>query len=96
MTSPNNGVQYTIPACLKPGYWLVRHEIIALHSAWASPGAQSYPGCHQLEIMGNGTKVPSNGLVSFPGAYKADDPGIYYSIYNEQDYKIPGPEVFSC
>lgn len=42
-------VIYTIPSCLAPGYYLVRHEIIALHAAYSYPGAQFYPGCHQLK-----------------------------------------------
>jgi hypothetical protein len=93
--SPNAGVNYTIPSCLKPGYYLVRHEIIALHSAYNEGGAQFYPGCHQLNVSGEGTKVPSE-LVSFPGAYDSKDPGIVFSIYNQLPYKIPGPSVFTC
>jgi hypothetical protein len=73
-------VTYTIPACIEDGYYLVRHETIALHSAWAYPGAQVYPGCHQLEVSGGGSTAPS-GLVSFPGAYKPTDPGITYDAY---------------
>jgi hypothetical protein len=73
--------QYTIPSCLKKGYYLVRHEIIALHAAWAYPGAQFYPGCHQLSVTGSGSTVPSSGLVAFPGAYKGTDAGITYNAY---------------
>ena len=74
-------VNYTIPACLAAGYYLVRHEIIALHSASTYPGAQFYPGCHQLKVTGSGTTKPSSGLVSFPGSYKASDPGVTYNAY---------------
>ncbi|KAI1497864.1 endoglucanase IV precursor [Biscogniauxia marginata] len=95
MTSANAGVQYTVPDCLKPGYYLVRHEIIALHSAWEYPGAQFYPSCHQLEVTGSGTTTPSD-LVSFPGVYKESDPGITYDSYQAQAYTIPGPAVFTC
>ncbi|KAK4188242.1 family 61 putative glycoside hydrolase [Podospora australis] len=93
---------YTIPSCLKPGYYLVRHEIIALHAAWAYPGAQFYPGCHQLQVTGGGNTTPSS-LVAFPGAYKPTDPGVTYDAYKgefsyfpSQTYTIPGPAVFSC
>ncbi|KAI3320160.1 lytic polysaccharide monooxygenase [Xylariaceae sp. AK1471] len=96
MVSGNAGAQYTIPSCLAPGYYLVRHEIIALHSSYAYPGAQVYPGCHQLQVTGSGTKTPSSGLVSFPGAYKGSDPGITYDAYKAQTYTIPGPAVFKC
>ena len=72
---------YTIPSCLKSGFYLVRHEIIALHAAYSYPGAQFYPGCHQLSVTGSGTKQPSTNLVAFPGAYKGSDAGITYDAY---------------
>ena len=81
MVDGNEGVQYTIPECLAPGYYLVRHEIIALHAAWEYPGAQFYPGCHQLEITGSGSTTPSD-LVAFPGAYAGSDAGITYDAYS--------------
>ena len=96
MTYPNKGVSYTIPQCLKPGYYLVRHEIVALHNAYNVAGAQFYPGCHQLQITGGGTTVVKAVLVSFPGAYKKDDPGVLYNQYNQLPYTIPGPKVFKC
>lgn len=74
-------VTYTIPSCLAAGYYLVRHETIALHSAYQYPGAQVYPGCHQLQVTGGGSTRPSSGLVSFPGAYRGTDPGITYDAY---------------
>jgi hypothetical protein len=37
-------------------------------------------GCHQLKVTGGGSTTPS-GLVSFPGAYKATDPGITVDAY---------------
>ena len=80
MVNGNAGIQYTIPSCLKPGYYLVRHEIIALHSASSYPGAQFYPGCHQLQVTGTRSTVLSS-LVAFPGAYKGSDPGITYDMY---------------
>jgi hypothetical protein len=80
MVNGNAGVQYTIPSCLKPGNYLVRHELIALHSAYSYPGAQFYPGCHQIKVTGSGNTVPSS-LVSFPGAYKSTDPGVTYDAY---------------
>jgi hypothetical protein len=95
MVAGNAGYQYTIPSCLKAGYYLVRHEIIALHAAYSYPGAQFYPGCHQLQVTGGGSTVPSS-LVSFPGAYAATDPGITYDAYQATTYTIPGPSVFTC
>ncbi|KAF2646468.1 endoglucanase IV precursor [Massarina eburnea CBS 473.64] len=91
-----NSVKYTIPQCLKAGYYLVRHEIIALHSAYSYPGAQFYPGCHQLKVTGSGSTTVSSNLVAFPGAYQGSDAGITYDSYTAQTYTVPGPSVFSC
>jgi hypothetical protein len=88
-------VTYTVPKCIPSGNYLVRHELIALHSAYTYPGAQFYPGCHQLKVVGGGSKNPS-GLVAFPGAYKASDAGITVDAYKAQAYKIPGPALFTC
>ena len=73
-------VEYTIPACIEDGLYIVRHETIALHAACGYPGAQVYPGCHQIEVTGGGSTTPSD-LVSFPGAYKPTDSGITYDAY---------------
>jgi hypothetical protein len=85
MKAGNSGVSYTIPQCIKPGYYLVRHETIALHAATGYPGAQFYPGCHQLKVTGSGSTTPSN-LVSFPGAYASSDPGVTYNPYQGESY----------
>ncbi|KAK4661120.1 uncharacterized protein QC763_0113220 [Podospora pseudopauciseta] len=99
MKFDNEPYRYTIPECLKPGFYLVRHEIIALHSAWAAKGAQFYPSCHQLEVSGSGSVVPSTSnaeLVGFPGAYDAEDPSILFQVWAPGPYNIPGPAVFGC
>jgi cellulase len=47
----NNTRRVTIPSDIKPGMYIVRHEIIALHFAWKenkekkTSGAQFYPTC---------------------------------------------------
>lgn len=91
LTKANSpGYTYTIPACLKAGSYIVRHELIALHNAAQYPGPQFYPGCHQIKVTGGGSTAPS-GLVSFPGAYTGKD-----AIYDGKTYKVPGPAVFQC
>ncbi|CAI6341948.1 unnamed protein product [Periconia digitata] len=48
--------------------------------------------CYQLSITGSGSSTPSG--VTFPGAYKASDPGIQINIYqNLNSYTAPGPAV---
>jgi hypothetical protein len=90
-----SAVTYTIPKCISGGYYLVRHEILALHAAYQYPGAQFYPGCHQLKVTGGGSTKPT-GLVGFPGAYKGTDAGITYDAYKAQAYTVPGPKKFTC
>ncbi|KAF1808306.1 glycoside hydrolase family 61 protein-like protein [Eremomyces bilateralis CBS 781.70] len=89
------GATFKIPQCIKPGYYIIRHELIALHAAWEYPGAQFYPNCIQIKVKGSGNTTPSD-LVSFPGAYKPTDPGITYDAYKATPYTIPGPKLFTC
>lgn len=71
-------VTVTLPSNLAPGGYILRSEIIALHLATDVGGAEFYASCIQLQVGGTQVGKPSaNDLVSFPGAYKDDDPGIY-------------------
>ncbi|KAL1612064.1 hypothetical protein SLS60_000287 [Paraconiothyrium brasiliense] len=93
----NGGVQtITIPQCIAPGQYLLRGELIALHGASSSGGAQFYMECAQINVTGgSASKTPAS--VSLPGAYKASDPGILYNLYSGQKtYTAPGPAVFKC
>ncbi|KAL4255029.1 Endo-beta-1,4-glucanase D [Abortiporus biennis] len=76
----------TIPSQLKAGEYLVRNEIIALHSL----PAQFYPSCAQVKVTGNGNTVPSgDALVSIPGLYDSVQfPDIWDTPFT---FKIPGP-----
>ncbi|KAI0887932.1 glycoside hydrolase family 61 protein [Annulohypoxylon maeteangense] len=100
----NNGWHYfTMPQCIAPGDYLMRVELIALHGAQNQGQAQFYMECAQIRITGSGTNAGSD-FVSFPGAYKASDPGILVSIYDTtgnpymggKQYTIPGPKVLTC
>ncbi|KAF8904931.1 glycoside hydrolase [Mucidula mucida] len=95
MIANDGKVTFTIPSCIESGYYLLRHELIALHAASSYPGAQLYMECAQIEITGGGSTSPST--VNFPGAYAGSDPGITITIYQTlSDYTIPGPDVFTC
>jgi len=93
----NGGVSSaTIPKTLAPGNYMVRHEIIALHLATQPGGAEFYEGCAQLRVGGDQTGAPSpNELVSLPGAYSDNDPGIFDpNVFDTQStYTFPGPPV---
>ncbi|KAK1754014.1 family 61 putative glycoside hydrolase [Echria macrotheca] len=99
----NGGWHYfTMPSCIAPGQYLMRVELIALHSASTPGGAQFYMECAQIQITGNGNTVGSN-TVSFPGAYQSNHPGIQINIYDQgqptnggRPYQIPGPAPISC
>ncbi|KAI5852062.1 glycosyl hydrolase family 61-domain-containing protein [Tricharina praecox] len=84
----------TLPSDIAAGNYMLRHEILALHSAGTVGGAQFYPMCANLVITGGGSAAPTG--VNFPGAYSATDPGIEVDIYNGlTTYTIPGPAVYT-
>jgi hypothetical protein len=95
----DNGFTWTatIPASIKPGNYVWRHELIALHEGGTEGKAQMYPQCFNLKITGSGTQSPS-GVVGTK-LYTATDPGILHNIYNDEklsspaDYIIPGPAM---
>lgn len=81
----------TIPKNLKAGHYLIRNELIATHNT----PAEFYPACAQVKVGGSGTGAPSSSeLVSFPGAYTGQEPGLG-SGYNQKagDYQFPGPAL---
>ncbi|CAJ2505831.1 Uu.00g132250.m01.CDS01 [Anthostomella pinea] len=86
----NNSWMVEVPSQVKPGFYVLRTEILSLHNASNPIGAQNYPQCFNLQIEGNGTLVPS-GL---PGQalYDPEDPSMNVDIYKGlSTYKIPGP-----
>ncbi|KAF3919974.1 Endoglucanase-4 [Arthrobotrys entomopaga] len=87
-------VNIVVPSGLAPGNYLVRAEVIALHSAFQPNGAQFYITCYQINVTGNGSESPSGVLL--PGAYSPTDPGIYWNLYASfNSYPLPGPTVYT-
>lgn len=83
----------TIPSDLAAGNYVIRHEIIALHAAGQSNGAQAYPQCINFKIEGSGTTALSGGVPA-TSFYKASDPGILFNLYSKfTGYTIPGPAL---
>lgn len=90
----SNGFAYdvTIPSALKAGNYVMRHEIIALHGAENSDGAQNYPQCVNLQVTGSGTELPSGTLGT--ALYTEAEDGIVFNIYTDfSSYPIPGPTL---
>lgn len=93
----NNNLTWsvTVPSTIAPGQYVLRHEIIALHSAGEENGAQNYPKCINLEVTGSGTENPTG--VTADKLYTATDAGIKVNVYSGDlsSYEIPGPALFS-
>jgi len=93
LIAANNTWTITIPSNLAAGNYVVRHEIIALHAAGSTNGAQAYPQCINFAVTGSGTGTPSGGVVATK-FYTASDPGILFNIYTAfTSYTIPGPAL---
>ncbi|KAG6808208.1 hypothetical protein H0H92_005029, partial [Tricholoma furcatifolium] len=90
------GVNFTVPAALPSGQYLVRMEAIALHVAETYGGAQFYISCGQINVTGGGNGTPGP-LVAIPGVYTGYEPGILINIYYPipTNYTQPGPAVWS-
>ncbi|KAK6715552.1 hypothetical protein SNK04_006499 [Fusarium graminearum] len=85
--------KFTVPRNLKAGNYVLRHEIIGLHSANNNNGAQAYPQCINLKVTGSGSQALSGGG-DFTKFYSATDPGILFNLYASfSSYQIPGPAV---
>ncbi|KAJ6531376.1 glycoside hydrolase family 61 protein [Mycena vulgaris] len=93
----NTPANVTLPTNIKPGAYLIRHEIIALHLATVKGGAEFYPSCSQIRVGGSGTGAPMDDeLVSLPGAYSDTDPGILVpNVFDSPPaaYTFPGPPI---
>jgi hypothetical protein len=102
MIAANGLYNATVPWDIKPGNYVVRHELLALHFAtthsnywgFGMVGPQFYPSCYSVRVIGNGTATPAG--VTFPGAYQPTDPGLVFDIFNNKtEYPIPGPKVYT-
>ncbi|OQD70209.1 hypothetical protein PENDEC_c025G04807 [Penicillium decumbens] len=89
----NNSRIIPIPSSIESGNYVLRHEIIALHSANNKDGAQNYPQCLNLKVTGGGSDSPSGTLGT--ELYKDTDKGILVNIYQSlSSYTIPGPALY--
>lgn len=85
-----------IPADTPAGDYLLRAEVIALHTASSAGGAQFYVSCYQITVAGNSAAAALPAGVSLPGALKSSDPGIQINIHSKiSSYVNPGPAVIS-
>jgi cellulase len=86
----------TLPKKLKPGNYVVRHEIIALHGARKDDGAQLYPQCVNLKVGGGGNVAPPEGIAG-TALYSRTEPGMKFNIYGSPtSYPFPGPPLWTA
>ncbi|KAE8351889.1 glycoside hydrolase [Aspergillus coremiiformis] len=91
MISKNNTWSLTLPSSVPNGNYVLRHEIIALHSAGQKNGAQNYVQCINIKVTGGGGSAPAG--TAGQALYKDSDPGIQFNLYGSLSggYPIPGP-----
>lgn len=95
LIAQNNSADVQLPSGLAAGNYVLRHEIIGLHSAGSANGAQAYPQCLNLKVGGSGSTALPAGTPATE-LYAPEDPGILFSLYGAFDsYPIPGPAVWS-
>ncbi|KAK3985207.1 glycosyl hydrolase family 61-domain-containing protein [Cladorrhinum sp. PSN332] len=102
LISQNNSWQVEIPQGLKPGPYVLRNEIIALHFAKDLDGAQNYPLCMNLWVEPPTTPAATTfKLDNFDARsfYKPTDAGILVNVNYAgtgtplTKYVVPGPTV---
>ncbi|KAF7859515.1 uncharacterized protein EAF02_010963 [Botrytis sinoallii] len=99
MDAGNMSYTFKLPTGMASGEYLLRSEMLALHSAQTVGGAQWYIGCAQLSITGTGGDScgPS---IELPGDYNATDPSIYipdiYYGFDISTYTPPGGAIATC
>ncbi|TGO24711.1 hypothetical protein BPAE_0096g00170 [Botrytis paeoniae] len=99
MDAGNMSYTFNLPTGMASGEYLLRSEMLALHSAQTVGGAQWYIGCAQLSITG--TSGDSCGpSIELPGDYNATDPSIYipdiYYGFDISTYTPPGGAIATC
>ena len=89
----NNTWTVNIPSDITAGNYVLRHEIIALQNAMEGNGAQAYPQCINLKVIGGGAATPKG--IPATQFYTPTDPGILVDIFNNiATYVIPGPALY--
>lgn len=90
-----------LPQNLAPGNYVIRHEIIALHLANDTDGAQNYPQCLNIHVtqstaVASSTDDSVTGGEVAPKFYTPTDPGIFFDVHRIlTGYPIPGPAMWS-
>ncbi|KAI8807017.1 glycosyl hydrolase family 61-domain-containing protein [Cladochytrium replicatum] len=76
----NNNYRVKIPSFLAPGDYVLRVQLVALHVAEASGGAEFYVRCMDIRVTGSGAEKPPFE-VKIPGAWNRNTPGVLFNLY---------------
>ncbi|KAJ0378227.1 hypothetical protein COL922a_014076 [Colletotrichum nupharicola] len=88
-------IEFTVPAGLPDGEYLIRPEHIGVHGAHDGQ-AEFYYGCAQVKVTGGGAGSLDASTIQFPGGYKQDDPSFNFSVWGGmKEYPMPGPPVYT-
>jgi lytic cellulose monooxygenase (C1-hydroxylating) len=101
--SQNGWLFFNMPTCIAPGEYILRVELLALHSAHQQRGAQFYISCANIKVTGSGSFSPSS-TVKIPGAFQQNDPAILTNIYGKagaadnagRPFIPAGPRPITC
>lgn len=75
-------IEFTLPARVPEGEYLIRAGNIALHGAHVGE-AEFYYACAQVKVEGSSPKAwAPRRTVKIPGVYQTDDPSINFSIWD--------------
>ncbi|KAL1841465.1 hypothetical protein VTJ49DRAFT_7020 [Mycothermus thermophilus] len=100
LVAANNSWTVVVPRAVKPGPYVLRQEIIALHYAGKPNGAQNYPVCVNLWV--EPPKEEPEGVFELDRHdarefYREDDPGVLIDVMKmvapTATYVVPGPTV---
>ncbi|KAJ0423593.1 glycosyl hydrolase family 61-domain-containing protein [Aspergillus carlsbadensis] len=88
-------IEFTVPAGLPDGEYLIRPEHIGVHGAHDGQ-AEFYYTCAQVKVTGGGSGSLDASTIQFPGGYKQDDPSFNFSVWGGmKEYPMPGPPVWT-
>lgn len=95
LIASNNSWLVGLPPTLSPGAYVLRHELIALHYANRTDGAQNYPQCVNLWVTAGGGKraasrLPQDGVRRARALNKRETGQLATEMYHADD---PGIKI---
>jgi hypothetical protein len=79
--------KFQLPSDIKPGLYVLRTELLALHgNAWKKYGVggpQFYMHCFNIDIKGSGTATPEGQTI--PGPEWKDDISTNFDVWNHPE-----------